>query len=116
LNLFFVSVKKLIPLFPQLKNFVDLRNDKGQYHQAQKNDGRADNRHGPPVVGRYVFKTKHCVPPWYKIESKLGASPPLECWNNSTGLDKRTAGKRTVITINCRNSDTFKYLLTATAE
>jgi hypothetical protein len=64
LSLLFVPVKKLIPLFPQIKNFMDLRNDKRQYYQAQKNDGSADNRYGPPVVGRYVFKTKQCVPPY----------------------------------------------------
>jgi hypothetical protein len=65
LSLFFVSVEKLIPFFPQLKNFVDLRNHKGQNHQAYKHDGSADNRYGPSVVGRYVFKTKQCVPPFF---------------------------------------------------
>ena len=48
-------------------SFTDLRNDKGQYYQAYKHDASANNRHGPSVVGRYVFKTKQCVPPLFSL-------------------------------------------------
>jgi hypothetical protein len=57
-----------------------LRNDKGQYHQAQKHGGSADNRHGPSVVSRYVFKTKQFVPPFFQPGTLT--SEPFNLYNN----------------------------------